>query len=477
MLICLENAAVELNQTVLLANISLEVRAQDVLQIQGANGSGKSTLLKLLYGDHWHTHGKRTYFFSVPRATPIGAKQFMALVSPEIQERYQRLNHDRTVLEVLQTGYAQTDFLYTPLLPDQQQQTLAFAAHFNLEALLEQPFNQLSKGQMRQVLLARALILEPRVLFLDEFFSGVDSVARDRLRGIVAAYLEQGGTLVYTTHRQEKPFIKNEKTVLLERGKIVTDFQNKTISRIPNARQTQQKPEILIEVVNANVFLGEPLGDATAPDGHALTNQRLVLENISFTLIRGEHWCVTGQNGAGKSTFAKLLRGDINPAFGGLVRWFGSSQMPIWERQARIALVSSDAQVWHRVDATGFEIIASGFSGGIGWHRPLTANQQTQVERLLVALKIEHLGSRNALYASQGELRKLLIARALVTKPDVLMLDEAFDYLDADSRQLVWQVLLDQPSTLLVIAHRTEDQPPFATQLLKILKGRIILEA
>jgi molybdate transport system ATP-binding protein len=507
-LISLENVAVELNQTVLLENISLEIKTHDVLQIQGANGSGKSTLLKLLYGDHWHTQGTRTYFFSSPRASPIGAKQFTALVSPEIQERYQRLNHDRTALEVLQTGHAQTDFLYTALEPNQQQQTLAFAAQFELGALLEQPFHQLSKGQMRQVLLARALIPKPRVLFLDEFFSGVDTVARERLRGIVATYLEQGGTLVYTTHRHEKPFVQNEKIVLLKHGKIVTDFQNSTannaVMQTHNTREsltqntragqtqgsapteklekliegrTQQKPEILIEVVNASVFLGEPLDDATAPDGHALTNRTLVLENISFTLIRRQHWCITGQNGAGKSTFAKLLRGDLNPAFGGQVRWFGSSQMPIWERQTRIALVSSDAQVWHRVDATGFEVIASGFAGGIGWHRPLTATEQTQVEWLLVALEIQYLASRNALYASQGELRKLLIARALVTKPDVLILDEAFDYLDANSRQLVWQVLLDQPSTLLVVAHRTEDQPPFATQHLEIQKGRIILEA
>ena len=399
----------------------------------------------------------------------------MALVSPEIQERYQRLNHQQTALEVLQTGFAQTDFLYTPLEPAQEQKLLELAENLKITALLGQVFTKLSKGQMRQVLLARALLNTPRLLLLDEFFSGIDTKARERLRQMVQGFLATGGTLVYTTHRQEAPFVKDEKKLFLEQGKMGRWLETKTTAKKSKPAKNQAQANILIEIKNADVYLGGD--DATALDGHALSATKLILEQINFTLRQGQHCLVTGQNGAGKSTFAKLLRGDIAPAFGGLVRWFGSSRTPIWERHAKIALVSSDAQVWHRLEATGFEIVASAYSGGLGWHRPLAAAEVARVQELLDVLEIGFLEQRNTLYASQGELRKLLLARALVLRPEVIILDEAFDYLDATARTLVWRVLQDQNATLLIIAHRQEDKPPFATQHLIFEGGEFLFSS
>jgi molybdate transport system ATP-binding protein len=475
-LIALRKVGLELNQVVLLENINLEIVKGSVLHLLGDNGSGKSTLLKLLYGQLWHSSGTRTYYFTnPPRSSPIGAKEQMALVSPELQERYQRLNHDRSALEVLQTGFAQTDFLYSPLEPREQAMVLGFAARFGITGLLEQPFNKLSKGQMRQVLLTRALLLEPKILLLDEFFSGIDTTAKNRLRSIVSQYLESGGTLIYTTHRIEEAFVSHEQKFFLEDKTLRQKRAIKSLIK-PNAKQIQeaQSLEVLIELINTNVYLNEPKDDATAPDGHALSSSKLVLENISFALFRHQHWFITGHNGAGKSTFARLLRGDVSPAFGGLVRWFGSAFIPIWQRQQQIALVSSDMQAWHRVDATGFEIIASGFFGAIGWHHPLTPVQTARVEKLLLQLKIGALANRNALYLSQGELRKLLLARAFVTNPEVIILDEAFDYLDGSSRDLIWSVLEQLNATLIVIAHRAEDKPPFATKHLILEQGRVL---
>lgn len=482
MLIELQKVSLELGHRMLLEDVSLAIAKNSVLQICGANGSGKSTLLKLLAGQHWHSSGTRTYFFTdPPRSSPIGAKEQIALVSPELQERYQRLGHDRLALEVLETGFMQTDFLNQPLEPHQQTEVQNLARALQISHLLEQSFIELSKGQMRQVLLARALLVKPRLLLLDEFFSGVDAVSKERLKAMVRRYLESGGSLVYTTHRQEAGFAAQEKQLWLENGKIHRGKRNwergKPKGKSLRSKVESQKPkgknrgEVLLEVEDAFVWLGQPRDDATAMDGNAASERKLVLKNIQFTLSRGLHWLVTGHNGAGKSTFAKLLCGDVAPAVGGLVRWFGKTNLPIWERHRRIALVSSDLQAWHRVDATGFEIVASGFVGGIGWHHQLEPVQIAQVHMILSAFEIEFLAERNALYASQGELRKLLLARALVTQPEIMILDEAFDYLDAPSRALVWNVLEQQGITLLVIAHRDEDHPPFEAQHLELRAG------
>jgi molybdate transport system ATP-binding protein len=530
-LISLENASLELNHRRLLSGIRLEVKKGDVLCVVGANGSGKSTLLKLLAGQHWQTSGKRLYHFTIPpRASPIGAP--ITLVSPEMQERYQRLQHDRTALEVLATGFAQTDFLYTRLEPAQQQTLLGLAATLHLESLLEQAFFTLSKGQMRQVLLARAMLGQPQVLLLDEFFSGVDSTARLRLRQTVLHFLTQGGTLIHTTHRFEAPLAAHEQVLEMVGGAFAPQRAEKQETKTQIKQTTPPSPAStrgalrssqgeshhahhntfsrneasslsgaglrasaprptgaalrsrkssqgelhppLIQVQNANVYLGRLKDNATAPDGHQENEQKRILEDINFRLLEKQHWLVTGHNGAGKSTFAKLLRGDLSPAVGGTVQWFGLEHLPIWERHAQIALVSSDVQHIHRVDAPGFEVIASGYFGGVGWHHKLEPKQHRKVLELAAALKITHLLEQNALYTSQGELRKLLLARALVSSPKVILLDEAFDYLDAASRDLVWQVLLEQSATLVIIAHRQEDKPPFATQHLELQQGRIV---
>jgi molybdate transport system ATP-binding protein len=489
-LIALENASLELNHRQLLSEIWLEIQKGDVLCVVGANGSGKSTLLKLLSGQHWHTSGKRLYHFTnPPRESPIGAP--IALVSPEIQERYQRLQHERTALEVLSTGFAQTDFLHTPLEPAQQQTVLELARTLHLESLLKQAFFTLSKGQMRQVLLARAMLSQPHVLLLDEFFSGVDTAARNRLRQIVQHFLAQGGTLVYTTHRAEQAFAVHERVLELVGGVLKTTSCNSPHAKgatpwlmgleansinqgvATKWRGELHHPKPQIEIHNASVYLWQLEDNATAPDGHQANAPQLILENIHFSLLERQHWLVTGHNGAGKSTFAKLLRGDLSPAFGGAVRWFGRKDLPIWERHAQIALVSSDVQHAHRVDATGFEIIASGYFGGVGWHGALEPQQHARVFELADKFGISRLLEGNALYVSQGELRKLLLARALVTAPKVIILDEAFDYLDADSRGMVWEVLLEQSATLVVIAHREEDKPPFAVQHLELQQGKI----
>ncbi|NJK43183.1 MAG: ATP-binding cassette domain-containing protein [Pleurocapsa sp. SU_196_0] len=128
------------------------------------------------------------------------------------------------------------------------------------------------------------------------------------------------------------------------------------------------------------------------------------------------------------------------------------------------------------MDADGFTIVSSGFSGGTGWHRRLEDDERARVHDLMARLEISTLETRNALTVSQGELRKLLIARALVTEPDVLILDEAFDYLDATSRENMFAFLetLSNHITFLVIAHRLEDIPNWVSRTVRLSAGRVV---
>ncbi len=477
---------------VTLANINLSLNAQPVLHhinftllegqcwlILGANGAGKSSFLKLVRGDLWHNpnEGVRTYFFTDPaRTSPIGAKEQIAFVSPELQDRHSRLGLWVTGVDVVRSGFEQTDFVPTKLSSHQETRVTNLLQDFNLEHLRDKPVLEMSKGQLRRILLARALVGEPKVLMLDECFSGVDPESKKHLMQVVNGAAKAGLTVLYTTHREEEKLEATTHELKLERGRIVQEFQ--AISPIkPRRAETRasKKTVPLIEIHNADVYLGNPVGNETAPDGSGEPTKKLVLQNINLTISSGEHWAIVGHNGAGKSTLSKLILGELEPALGGTVKRFGLDRMPIWQRQSRIGLISSDTQVRHRVAANGETVVASGFFGSVGWIYPLEKNQKTRVAELLEKLEIAHLAQKSALETSHGELKKLLIARSLVTNPDIVILDEAFDYLDAHSRKLLFDLIETESdrTQFVTVAHRLEDIPRLSTHALRLKGGRI----
>jgi molybdate transport system ATP-binding protein len=495
-LIELVGASLRLNDTDILEGIYFSLSHGEVIWLRGANGAGKSSLLKLLRGDLWPTSGGRRYGFTdPPRASPIGARERIALVTPEMQDRLRRLEYGRSALELMQTGFAGGDYVYVPLTEEQKVRALETMRALRLEALMERPVMELSQGQLRQVLLARGVVGKPDVLLLDEFFAGVDADSRLRLKTLVSELARGGLTLLYTTHRDEERLAETTREVRLEAGKMLkgdvlaerpTVGASNPCSRHTHVckaqRETHAAPlhtddhELLLEIRNANVYLGDPRDDATAQDGHAASVKNHVLHDINFSLARGQHTALLGANGAGKTTLSRVLLGEVSPAVGGTVRWFGAERIPLWERQARIGVVSGDLETRHRVDADGFTVVASGYGNSVGWHRQLEAAESKRVRVLLELIGVAHLATRSALQLSQGELRKLLIARALVNQPEVLILDEAFDYLDATSRGHLFSTLesLSDRITFIVISHWADEIPTWVRRAVKLEAGRVI---
>jgi molybdate transport system ATP-binding protein len=486
-LIDLENVNVTLNHRRVLEGVNFSLEVGQVWAVRGPNGAGKSTFLKLLRGEVWPDHGVGTRAFAIvsdePRASPIGVRERVAFVSPEMQDRYVRLELPVTGLELVRTGFHQTDFWSYPLEGAQLEWADALIEDLKLEDLREKPVAQMSKGQLRQVLLARALVGAPRVLMLDEFFSGVDAESRARLSEIVGNAAQGGTPILYTTHRLEETLPCTTHELEIARGRVVR--QGRVASQISRlelslpvsleARTPSDTQDIILEITDTDVFLGRTQDDATAPDGSGDGGFKRVLHDLNWTVRRGEHWVVVGRNGAGKSTLARLVRGDLNPAVGGTIKRFGLEQMALWDVQRRVGLISNDVQVQHRVDAPGWVIVASGFGASVGWTRDLEPAERSRVNELLETLEITHLAQRSALETSHGELKKLLIARALVTAPEIVILDEPFDYLDARSRSLLFKLVEAESagSSLIVVAHRPEDIPPSSTHLLALEMGRV----
>lgn len=197
-LVQLERAGVYLDGSRALSDISLTVRAGECWVVHGRNGSGKTTLVRTLYGDHGVAVGGRIERVGVSPGVPLERFQRrVGLVAPHLQTDHPR---DLTVSEVVQSGrYASVGLNGAPSSADRLAARRALAL-LGLTGLARRRLRELSYGQARRVLFARALVRQPKLLLLDEPFAGVDAPTRRALMKRVAALTANGTAIVVTAH-------------------------------------------------------------------------------------------------------------------------------------------------------------------------------------------------------------------------------------------------------------------------------------
>lgn len=209
------------------------------------------------------------------------------------------------------------------------------------------------------------------------------------------------------------------------------------------------------------------------------------LRDVSLELRRGERWLLAGQNGAGKTVLLKLLRGDVWPTPTGVERrqyeldgeWHGQ---PL-ETRARIAYLGPELQdryERHGIDARVDDIVATGYTDDTLLLDAPTAAQRRGVRKALERVGVAGLARRRFLSLSYGQRRRVMLARALVGEPDVLLLDEVLNGLDARSKRGFLRALdaASGPSLAWVYAtHRPEDRPQRITHTATLARGVIVV--
>jgi molybdate transport system ATP-binding protein len=437
----------------ILKDVSWSLRAGEHWAFVGPNGSGKSTLLRAIAGTQWidSDGGGRSYspdgvqVDAVARAAP-----WIRHVSAEQHERYARLDLPLAGRAVIESGF--DDSVYVARALDERKSTRvdALIGHFDLAAFADRPLRELSSGQLRRMLIARALVREPRVLILDEFTNGLDAPARHE----VLAFLDRIAptvTLIVASHRPDDFPAAVTHTATVRDGTLTAASAGRPPDRHSARAQRPVAPDphaeapVLVRVRHADVYRGDTL----------------VLRNVNWQLRRGEHTAIRGANGAGKTTFAGLIAGTIPPATGADVVRFGQREpFDIWTLKERIAHVSDDLQIAYDRSETVEAVIASGFPASIGLFTEPTAAQRAAVSELIERAGLTSLQGRTFTQLSFGERRKVLIARSLVRRPAIFILDEIWNGLDGTFRQALRLLLADMAkagTTLVAIAHDEDD--------------------
>ena len=488
-LIELSNVTVALNGTTVLHGINWQLYAGEHWAIIGSNGSGKSTFLRLIRGDLWPVPGKgeRIYRIGpVERNTALAARKRISLVSPELQDRYLQREWRLTGLQVLYSGFSNADYPYTRPTAEQKRFTEEVIDLLRIDQLQHRNVQQLSTGELRKLLIARALMARPAIVALDEVSDGLDAPSRKELLEILCQLPQTGTQLISATHRQEEivpcithilqleegHVVDNRRSAgLLIRGNVLVSHASQRgmgnrsalVSRSKRKRRSSSKTTLL-RLQQANVFL----------------ERKLVLRNINWEIRAGQHWAVLGANGAGKSTLLKLAFGDLQPAWGGKISRFNfSAGSALWKIKKKIGYISPELQARYHRPVTGSDVVGSGFYSSVGVHQNLSKRQKKRVGELIDAFAAMGLAGKTADQMSYGELAKILLLRALVHGPELLICDEPFSGLDAAARQefsAAMGTAARAGTSLLVATHYVGDLPERMTHGLLLRNGQVVIQ-
>jgi molybdate transport system ATP-binding protein len=202
-----------------------------------------------------------------------------------------------------------------------------------------------------------------------------------------------------------------------------------------------------------------------------------ILQSINWTIYPGESWALLGPNGSGKSTLLSLILGDNPQAYKNHVVVFGCQRgagESIWELKQRVGWVSPELHLHFDDTISCFQAVASGFHQTVGLFEPPNQRQRALVREWLARFGLLDFAHTPLFGLSAGAQRMVLLARALVKRPRLLLLDEPCQGLDAEYRALfirtVDDLLRSGSITAVYVTHRPEEIPPSIRRILRLEK-------
>lgn len=453
-------------------NFSLE--AGEHIAIVGRNGAGKSMLVDLITGRHPAFPNMVSYAFPEPynnlkhisfRDTYGGDNDRTYF----LQQRWNQMEIDEetpTVGQRLEEAYR----LAGEDTPERRRLQQHIYELFHLDSLLDKYIILLSSGELRKYKLAASLFTNPRVLIMENPFIGLDAQTRDQLKTLLTTLSQEQQLqiiLVLSKTDEIPDFITHvvevkEKHVLPKVAlddylrhrepfptRVLSPEKERAILALPEHCDSPDSSEV-IRFNNVSIRYGS----------------RTILKDLSWTVRQGEHWSLSGQNGSGKSTLLSLVCADNPQGYACHISLFGhqrGSGESIWDIKRHIGYVSPEMHRSYKQDIPAIRIVASGLKDSVGLYVKPRQEEYDICRWWMDIFGISHLADRTFLKMSSGEQRLVLLARAFVKDPSLLILDEPLHGLDNTNRRLVKDIIETfcrrQNKTLIFVTHYQEELP------------------
>ncbi len=426
--------------------------------IFAAHNNAASVLVRILCGDIAASQGKIDDLPSSVACVSLAYQQ--ALLENEIA------NDDTDFMDRIDYGSSVEQLILDAGCSPAELETLL--ADTDLLALRQRGFRQLSTGETRRLMLARALATKPQLLILDEPYSGLDVAHRQRLSALLERCRKESQLLIITSREDELPeFITH--VALFDEKKLSQTLTREQWLNHPLREQIQllsaRRSDALLDILTQQASSNEyPNPLVELKDGKVEYLDTTIFKHVNWTIKRGEHWQIRGPNGCGKSTLLGLILGDHPQCYSNDIQVLGikrGSGESIWEVKKNIGIVSSALHLQYRVNCSALDVLLSGFFDSIGLYQNPSTKQIQLARQWLSILEMAHLEKIGFRSLDYGQQRLLLIARALIKQPALLILDEPYQGLDYLNRKLVFQALNRiaeaQISQLLYVTHHEED--------------------
>lgn len=341
---------------------------------------------------------------------------------------------------------------------------------FDMESLLDKPVVLLSSGELRKFQMAKALLSAPRVVILDNPFIGLDAPTRQSFRQLLEDLIRKTRlqVMLVLSRADEIPdFITHvvpvEERVCLPKRRLA-DYRSSVRPVGLPVLSDDRKCRILDLPYADNLY---EAAQVVQLDGVSICyGNRVILDALDWTVNSGERWALSGTNGSGKSTLLSLVCADNPQSYACRISLFGrkrGSGESIWDIKKHIGYVSPEMHRAYLKQLPAVDIVASGLYDSVGLYRKVQEKDRAVCEWWMDIFGIAELKDRNFLQLSSGEQRLVLLARAFVKDPELLVLDEPLHGLDARNRQLVREVIdtfcQRRGKTLIMVTHYEEELP------------------
>ena len=475
--IIVKDLVVKTQENTVLDGISFSLLPNQHLAILGNAESGKTTLAKAIAGK-MHFSGNISTDFTDITEMPTRIEL--------VEQRYSFKNLSGISEFYYQQRFNSFDSSDAPTIFEELLKTISNSNQTNnINSVLEDlgifhlknaPLIQLSSGEHKRFQLAKALQNPPQVLLLDNPYTGLDILVRRKLNKILKDISENGtqiilipGTFPIPDFITHIAFLQNKKFKFFgekenfEPEKFIHSEEVKTFYNtelLPVSNEDFQF-ETIVEMKNIHLDYGE----------------HIILKNLDWKIEQGEKWLLKGRNGAGKSSLLSLITGDHPQAYSNEIYLFGKrrgSGESIWDIKQKTGYISPELHAYFDKNITCFNAIGSGYSDTIGLFKKLSITQHNNILQWLDFLQLSHVSKKPLHSISAGLQRMILLARALVKNPPLLVLDEPCQELDEKQGvqfvSLIDHICTDSNKTLIYVSHDESNIPTCIEKVLQLEK-------
>ena len=479
-LISVSDALCRINRHSVFQIDGLQVAEGEHWCIFGPNGAGKSILAALLTGKR---HESGSY---VRYAEGFDPGRDCLFVSFEEQQRLwqrdNRLDMSEYSDRAEDQGTLVRELIESGRLSSSQDELMleSLFQQLDLHTILNKGIRFLSSGQIRRVLIARSLYAAvgpgKKLVVFDDPLEAIDRESRERIVRCIEVHQSAGFTSLFLCRRQQDIPSHISHIAVLDELKLVAHGDQLSMrsseallgvcnrfpaiaSQLPGHEATEsvRNDETIIELRNVSASYGE----------------QQVLKDVNWVMRAHDHVLIEGPNGCGKSTLLSLIDGENHKAYGQEVFLFGrrkGSGETIWETKEKFGVVSNEL---HNKYAKGWkvlDVVVSGFFSSVGLYDDSGSAEREAARQWLQALGVADLEAHYYHELSFGQQRIVLLARAMVKHPRILILDEPCVGLDDFFRQLILETLeliAQQSQTCIIyVSHVSDERPEFMTQVL-----------